>query len=404
MRVQLLGTVVLLCSCGLGVYSQGGQLVDAGAPARDSGLALADDAAIDAFDFPTQLAVGQGAVATVTVKNVGTSTWTRALGYRLGAVGDADPLSRSTRFELDAAEAILPGGTRTFSIPLTGLAPAGAVLSDWQMVREGVAWFGAVATASVLVTQPSSAKAITRFTVLGVDAAISGNAITLTLPAGTDATRLTPTVEFTGASLSPASGLEQDLSRPASYLVTAADGSTETWSVAVTVAPTVTPNGDDALDLSTVQVFNSPADVASWPITTHLTQLTMQSPDVGLSFSFSALATWPDYTPPGWTGPLQYTVWAVVDVGGTWYTSGYIQMWNGRASTGAPILSDFAINWAYDGRWGPMMGHQPVVGELMGFFVTAGNARGVSDVTSLRERSNVVLVHLPAGDNGVFTF
>jgi len=159
----------------------------------------------------------------------------------------------------------------------------------------------------------------------------------------------------------------------------------------------------DAIDMSQVTVYNSPADVGSWPATTAISTLSMSRPN-GLSFAFDALATWPDYLPPGWDGPLEYTVWAVVNINGRWYASGFIQMWRDRASTGAPILTDFARNWVYDARWGPMMGHQPVVGEQMGFFVTAGNARGVTTVTSLRERSNVVMVSLPANDTGVFTF
>ena len=124
----------------------------------------------------------------------------------------------------------------------------------------------------------------------------------------------------------------------------------------------------------------------------------------GLHLEFPALSTWPDYTPPGWDGALQYTVWAVVKVNGQWATSGFIQMWRDRVSTGAPLLTDFARNWAYDGRWGTMAGYNPVVGEEVGFFVTAGNARGVGEVTSARERSNVVRIALPAGDTGVFDF
>jgi hypothetical protein len=163
----------------------------------------------------------------------------------------------------------------------------------------------------------------------------------------------------------------------------------------------------DAIDLSQAAVYNSPTDIASWPVTTTITRLEMQptgAPAEGVSLVFSAQNTWPDYTPPGWGGPLQYTVWAVLKINGQWVTSGFIQMWNGRPSTGAPILADFALDWAYDGRWGPMAGYQPQVGEQMGFFVSAGNARGVGTVTSVRERSNVVLVNLPANDTGVFTF
>lgn len=255
-------------------------------------------------------------------------------------------------------------------------------------------------TVSVAVAA-SSAKDLTRFSLGGVDGVISGTRITVTLGDATAVGSLSPTVEHSGASVSPPSGAANDFAVPTSYTVTAADGSTQTYSVRVAIAA---PPGGDAIDLTQVEVHNSPADVAGWPVTTQISRLEMQSPDVGLSFTFPAQATWPDYTPPGWDGPLQYTVWAVVNVGGRWYSSGYIQMWNGRPSTGAPLLTDFARNWAYDGRWGPMQGHQPQVGELMGFFVTAGNARGVLDVTSLRERSNVVVVPVPAGDVGAFTF
>jgi hypothetical protein len=163
----------------------------------------------------------------------------------------------------------------------------------------------------------------------------------------------------------------------------------------------------DAIDLATAAVYNSPPDIAQWPITTTITELHMRPRGVqpeGISLVFSGQQTWPDYTPPGWDGSLQYTVWAVVKINGKWYTSGIIQMWRGRPGTGAPILTDFAINWAYDARWGPMNHYQPSVGEQMGFFVSAGNARGVGGVTSARERSNIVVVNLPAGDVGDFSF
>ena len=213
--------------------------IDAGAPVVDAGQpALVDDAEVVSVSFPARLDCGQSVVAQVTVRNTGTTTWTKAEKYRLGAIDDSDPLNPVGRIFLDDTEQVLPNATRTFDIPLTGTAASSSSVCDWQMLKE------------------------------------------------------------------------------------------------------------DA----------------------------------------------------------QYTVWAVVRIGGQWYTSGYIQMWNGRASTGAPLLTDFAMNWAYDGRWGPMMGHQPQVGEQMGFFVTAGNARGDPTVTSFRERSNVVIVNLPANDEGTFSF
>ncbi len=177
----------------------------------------------------------------------------------------------------------------------------------------------------------------------------------------------------------------------------------------------------DMIDLSQATVWHSPADIASWPITTTITRLDMQpagTPASGLSFEFSKKTTWPNYTPPGWTGPINYTVWAVVKVNGQWHTAGFIQMWSTRVSTGAPLLhrpggicgtlNEFACNWAYSSRWGPISytvsGYQPQAGELVGFFVSAGNARDTTGVTSVRERSNVIAVNLPANDTGMFTF
>ena len=162
------------------------------------------------------------------------------------------------------------------------------------------------------------------------------------------------------------------------------------------------PAPNDAIDLGQAAVYNSPPDIASWPATATITRIDMGS--AGLSFEFTTKQSWPDVMPPGFDGPLQYTVWAVVNINGRWYTSGFIQMWRGRASTGAPILSDFARNWAYDSRWGPMMGYQPHAGEQMGFFVSAGNARGEGGVSSrpgtIERRDRVAA----GGDNGSFPF
>lgn len=172
----------------------------------------------------------------------------------------------------------------------------------------------------------------------------------------------------------------------------------------------------DAIDLSTAVVHNSPADIASWSRTHALTALHMRpegtAAEPGLSFESPARSAWPNYTPPGWDGPIQYTVWAGVRINGVWHVSGIIQMWRERVATGAPLLTfgpgctvnNFACNWVYDGRWGAMAGYQPRAGEAMIFFLSAGNARGVTTVTSVRERTNVVMVNLPANDTGDWTF
>lgn len=174
----------------------------------------------------------------------------------------------------------------------------------------------------------------------------------------------------------------------------------------------------DAIDLRSALVVNSPRTIADWRVTRTITQIEMRptsaGPDLkGLSFTFDPPLpdSWKwSSNPANPADNFQYTVWPVVGIEGRWVTSGIINMWKGKVATGGPLLEDFAKNWVYDSRWGPMAHHQPSVGEAMGFFVSAGNARGVDErspgggVTSVRERSNVVLIHVPENDTGVFTF
>jgi hypothetical protein len=84
----------------------------------------------------------------------------------------------------------------------------------------------------------NSAKAITAFT-FATPAATgviteAAHAITITVPYGTNVTSLIPTITHTGASVSPASGTAQDFNNPVTYTVTAADSSTQTYTVTVT--------------------------------------------------------------------------------------------------------------------------------------------------------------------------
>jgi len=85
----------------------------------------------------------------------------------------------------------------------------------------------------------SSDKAITAFGFANPAAAgviaESSRTIAVAVPYGTNVTALAPTIVFTGASVSPASGAAQDFTNPATYTVTAADGTTLAYRVTVTV-------------------------------------------------------------------------------------------------------------------------------------------------------------------------
>lgn len=160
----------------------------------------------------------------------------------------------------------------------------------------------------------------------------------------------------------------------------------------------------DAIDLHAAAIMQDLADIADWPVTVHLDQVTFSTPN-GLSFDRSG-ATWPNYTPPGWEGPIQYTVWACAHIE-RWTCAGFIQMWADRPGTGAPLPSFWPFWWGNQAGGAiraPFGSYAANQGDQMAFFLSAGDARGTGAVTSVRERSNVVVVALPPGDTGTFRF
>lgn len=77
------------------------------------------------------------------------------------------------------------------------------------------------------------------FPSLGMEGEINESAKTITfeVPYGTDISSLSPTVNFTGVSVSPASGIARNFSSSVVYQVTALDGTRTDYTVTVNVAP-----------------------------------------------------------------------------------------------------------------------------------------------------------------------
>ena len=110
-----------------------------------------------------------------------------------------------------------------------------------------------------------SEKAVVSFTIPGqagesvIDEA--AHTVTVTMPAGTDLTALTPEITVSaGASVSPASGVEQDFTNGAAYTVTAEDGTSQTYTVSVVLesAPTVPVTGV-TLDMTSITLYSNRA-------------------------------------------------------------------------------------------------------------------------------------------------
>lgn len=115
----------------------------------DRAIQKGDQSVVTGATLPAVLACGATQEVTVTMRNMGNTTWTSEAGYALGAVGDSDPFSAAARIPLPGPVAPLQFVTFTFT--LNGGTANGTFTTDWRMVREGVAWFGAVAQSQVVV-------------------------------------------------------------------------------------------------------------------------------------------------------------------------------------------------------------------------------------------------------------
>lgn len=120
---------------------------------ESGGAAAADDAELVAATLPDALACGQQFAAAVTMRNTGTATWTRD-EHKLGIVDDSDPLftGGDTRVWLAEGESVAPGEAHEFVFTLRAPLQPGVHITDWQMVHEGVQWFGATASREVTVS------------------------------------------------------------------------------------------------------------------------------------------------------------------------------------------------------------------------------------------------------------
>ena len=207
-------------------------------------------------------------------------------------------------------------------------------------------------------------------------------------------------VEYTGTTcFGPVSGTE--VLRRKSSAPPATQPPTPEPTPPPPLPPPPTPPSPDMIDLGQATIRNSPSDVASWPQTATITLLDLQAS--GAHIEFTRQNDWPNVTYPGWDGPLQYTLWIVLNINGRWYASGCVEYWKGLERSGGPP-SGYARDWYYDPiRWSPMSGYQPAVGEQVGFLVTAGDARN-NGGTVLKERSNVVVVPFPSDGGGAYPF
>lgn len=96
---------------------------------------------------------GQSAQAKIQFQNIGQQTWTSQDGIKLGAIGDNDPFVSYYRITLDHDVAY--GEVYDFDLTMQIQEP-GSYTTDWQMLQEGVTWFGEPFIKDVLVQESTS--------------------------------------------------------------------------------------------------------------------------------------------------------------------------------------------------------------------------------------------------------
>jgi hypothetical protein len=115
-----------------------------------------DDAAFVSQSVPGTMVAGQLYNVSVTMRNTGTSTWTRANFYRLGSQNPQDNLRWGVaRVELPVTS-VPPTGTATFQFTVRAPSTQGFHNFQWRMLRENVAWFGAFTPNVAVNVEPAT--------------------------------------------------------------------------------------------------------------------------------------------------------------------------------------------------------------------------------------------------------
>ena len=122
---------------------------------------LGNQAVFVAQTVPSNLVPGSFNPVSVTLRNNGTNTWTPDARYKLGAQNPAD----STIWNINRVlvpHAVAPGESVTFNFNIRAPAVARNYNFQWQMLQEGVAWFGQLTPNLIVTVGPLAPPSITK--------------------------------------------------------------------------------------------------------------------------------------------------------------------------------------------------------------------------------------------------
>ncbi len=211
-----------------------------------------DDAAFVSFSgVPSKMAAGGTATVTVTMRNTGTTTWTSSQVYELGSQSPNDNETWGLN-RVSLPSDVLPDATAAFTFTITAPETTGDLTFAWRMVLGSSGWFGAAASATITVEDPSfgdaaiadqtwvrnvAIDALTLPAASGGDGALT-YALTPSLPDGVTFDGTTRTVSGTPTAVQEATDY--------SYTATDADGDKATLSFSITVSQAASSSSSSA--------------------------------------------------------------------------------------------------------------------------------------------------------------
>jgi hypothetical protein len=101
-----------------------------------------DYASIVSETIPATMNLGQQYPVSITVQNIGESCW-NAEFFKLGAVGNWDPFTTTTKYALATGTTVTPTQQYTFNFTMKAPGHNGAYLADWEMSHELIRMFPA---------------------------------------------------------------------------------------------------------------------------------------------------------------------------------------------------------------------------------------------------------------------
>jgi outer membrane protein assembly factor BamB len=339
-------------------------------------------------------------ISSFTIYSTGTPTFPSIIGK---IVGDS--------IYLPVSQAVsLTGLTPTITYSGVSIYPAAGTAQNFNIpvVYTVTAADGSTISYTVVTKVLSNSKNITSFVFRasdnsGLAADLPGVVGTDTIVVYADSTAniagMTPTIAYTGVSISPASGVKQDFSNPMTYSVTAEDGSIKSYAVIVTVDRYLYVGSYDgnlyALDAATGRLiwkFGTGGGIASSP-TLYNGIVYFLSSDA-YAYAVTAMTgslQWKYQLPPEAPNPVYgsnptvqagimyfnapYYLYALDAAAGSLRWQTYIDPWSG--SNSPTVVNGVVYNPTIDGG-GPVVAFDALSGSrIRNFSIGSGTANPV---------------------------